>query len=365
MKITPVILSGGAGTRLWPVSRKSLPKQLIALVEPDQSMMQSTLLRTSGEDFARPMIIASADHRFVIAEQLRSADLDAHIILEPEGRNTAPAIALAIAIAERDDPDTALLILPSDHVIENVEAFHAAVQAANAAAQAENVIVTFGIHPHKPETGFGYIQLGGPMASSGVKAVKRFVEKPDHATAVSYLESGDYVWNAGMFLFKAKTAIAAFEAHAPDALDAVRKAVASGASDADFTRPDAVEFAKAPNISFDYAIMERIDNGAVAPCDIGWSDVGSFEGLFDVLPKDADANACVGDVTLLNSSGSLFYTTGPALAVSGLSDIALIATPDVVLAVPKAQSQDVKFLVDLFKKAGRAEATQHSDKTAE
>lgn len=359
--ITPVILSGGAGTRLWPVSRKSKPKQLIALVDNDHTMMQATLARVQGPAFKKPMIIASAAHRFLIAEQLRAAGQEADIILEPEGRNTAPAIALAVALAQRDDPDAVLLVLPSDHVIEDVAAFHSAIDAAAQAAQTQDAIVTFGINPHKPETGFGYIQLGEDMSPGGaVKRLKRFVEKPDRPTAEQYLASGDYVWNAGMFLFKAGTVAAAFEAHAADVLTCAQTSIEAGASDSDFIRPDATAFAKSPDISFDYAIMEKISNGAVAPCDIGWSDVGSFEGLFDVLTQDGNGNACIGDVTARDTRSSLLYSTGPAIAVTGLDDIALIATPDVVLALPKSKSQDVKDIVDLFKAAGRKEATQHA-----
>lgn len=358
--IKPVILSGGAGTRLWPVSRQSCPKQLIPLVDPAHSMMQATLARVQGASFSQPMIIANADHRFLIAEQLRAAGQSAQILLEPEGRNTAPAIALAIALAERDDPDATLLVLPSDHVIEDVAAFKRSIAQASDAAQAHDVIVTFGIQPHKPETGFGYIQLGQPLEGDGaVQLLKRFVEKPDLPTAQRYVASGDYVWNAGMFLFQVRTAIKAFEAHAPETLEAARQAITQAQEDADFLRPDAAAFAKAPSISFDYAIMENISNGAVAPCAIGWSDVGSFEGLFEVLQKDSSDNAIIGDVTAQNTSSSLLYSAGPAIAVSGLKDIALIATPDVVLAVPKAQSQDVKHLVDAFKAASRPEATRH------
>lgn len=358
--ITPVILSGGAGTRLWPLSRKSKPKQLIALVDQDHTMMQATLARVNGPAFSKPMIIASAPHRFLIAEQLRALGQDAHIILEPEGRNTAPAIALAIALAQQKDPEATLLVLPSDHVVEDVAAFHEAIESAAQAAQDQNAIVTFGIHPHRPETGFGYIQLGEDMAKRGaVKRLKRFVEKPDGETAKAYLDSGDYVWNAGMFLFKSDTVAAAFQTHAPDVLACADAALKAGSSDSDFIRPDSSAFAQSPNISFDYAIMEKISNGAVAPCDIGWSDVGSFEGLLDVLDKDDNGNAVVGDVTARETSGSLLYSAGPAIAATGLTDIALIATPDVVLALPKSKSQDVKVLVDLFKSAGRLEATQH------
>lgn len=358
--IKPVILSGGAGTRLWPVSRQSCPKQLIPLVDPAHSMMQATLARVQGTGFSQPLIIANADHRFLIAEQLRAADQSAQILLEPEGRNTAPAIALAIALAEQDDPDATLLVLPSDHVINDVAAFKRSVAEASEAAKAHDVIVTFGIEPHKPETGFGYIQLGKALNGyDTVQHLERFVEKPDLPTAEGYLASGDYVWNAGMFLLQVKTALKAFETHAPDTLNAARKAIALADRDADFLRPDAAAFAKAPSISFDYAIMEKIGNGAVAPCTIGWSDVGSFEGLYEVLGKDGDGNAVIGDVTAQDTSSSLLYSTGPAVAVSGLKDIALIATPDVVLAVPKAQSQNVKHLVDAFKAASRPEATRH------
>jgi len=327
-------------------------------------MLQATLLRHQGDAFGKPIIVANADHRFLIAEQLRAISVEADIILEPIGRNTAPAIALAVALEQQQGGEDALLVLPSDHVIADVSAFHEAILAAETAALNSDHIVTFGITPHKPETGFGYIQLGTPIEGApGVNALNRFVEKPDFETAQSYLASGDYVWNAGMFLFKVQTAVSAFETHATDVLGQARAALSQGTNDTDFIRPDITAFSEAPDISFDYAIMENINNGAVAPCSIGWSDVGSFEGLLDVLDQDADGNAKIGDVTAERTTGSLLYSTGPAIAATGLDDIALIATPDVVLAVPKQDCQDVKKLVDTFKRAGRPEATQHLGET--
>ncbi len=280
-RIIPVILSGGSGTRLWPVSRESFPKQLWPLMS-DHTLMQETALRARGPCFAPPIVVCNQEHRFLIAEQLRAAGVpDARLVLEPVGRNSAPAIAAAALLVAEHDPDSLLWMLAADHAIADVPALHRALRVAAAAARAGR-FVTFGMRPTGPETGYGYIERGDPLRDTpGVHAVARFVEKPDAATAERLVADGRHLWNSGMFVFTARTLLAELEAHAPDVLAPVRKAVEGRRDDLDFIRLEEAAFASAPSISLDYAVAERTRHAAVVPADIGWSDVGSWSALWE------------------------------------------------------------------------------------
>jgi mannose-1-phosphate guanylyltransferase/mannose-6-phosphate isomerase len=358
--IVPVILSGGTGTRLWPASRESLPKQLLPLVS-DRTMIVETALRAPPEaGFAPPIVVCNEAHRFMVGEQLREAGIaGARIVLEPEGRNSAPAIAAAAVLVAETAPDTPLWMMAADAVIADIPALHAAVLAAAAAARAGHV-VTFGMAPTAPETGYGYIEAGPPLPGlPGVLAVTRFTEKPDAATAAAFLADGCHLWNSGMFLFTAATLIAELERHAPAVLAAVRNAVAARTTDLDFIRLDRAAFAAAPSISLDYAVAEKTTKAAVVPASLGWSDVGSWAALWELARKDASGNAAIGNVVVEDSRGSYVRSDGPLVAVLGLEDAVVVATEDAVLAMPRARAQDVKRVVDRLKAAGRKEAIEH------
>jgi len=289
--ITPVILSGGSGSRLWPLSRKALPKQFLSLAGTG-SMIQETATRAQGDGFAPPIVISNQDHRFLIAEQLRAAGIKgARIVLEPAGRNTAPAVTVAALQIVQENPDGLMLIMPSDHVVLNTGAFHDGVAAARTAAQ-QGALVTFGIRPTGPETGYGYIKSAAALASApGAFTVERFVEKPDLATAQSYLDAGGYYWNSGMFLFQARSFLAEMERLQPRMLACCRDALAHGNQDLDFIRLGEPAFLACPSDSIDYAVMEKCANAAVVPVDMGWSDVGSWHSLWDIAERGADGNA--------------------------------------------------------------------------
>jgi mannose-1-phosphate guanylyltransferase/mannose-6-phosphate isomerase len=358
--IVPVILSGGTGTRLWPSSRESLPKQLLPLVS-DRTMLVETALRAPPEaGFAPPIVVCNESHRFMVGEQLREAGITgARIVLEPEGRNSAPAIAAAAVLVAETAPDTPLWMMAADAVIADLAALHAAVLAAAAAARA-GYVVTFGMTPTAPETGYGYIETGPALPGlPGVHAVTRFTEKPDAATASAFLASGRHLWNSGMFLFTAATLVGELERHAPAVLAAVRKAVAARTTDLDFIRLDRNAFVAAPSISLDYAVAERTTKAAVVPASLGWSDVGSWAALWELAPKDSSGNAAIGNVVVEDSRGSYVRSDGPLVAVLGLEDAVVVATEDAVLAMPRARAQDVKRIVDRLKAAGRKEATEH------
>jgi mannose-1-phosphate guanylyltransferase/mannose-6-phosphate isomerase len=358
--IVPVILSGGTGTRLWPSSRESLPKQLLPLVS-DRTMLVETALRAPPEaGFAPPIVVCNESHRFMVGEQLREVGITgARIVLEPEGRNSAPAIAAAAVLVAETAPDTPLWMMAADAVIADLAALHAAVLAAAAAARA-GYVVTFGMTPTAPETGYGYIETGPALPGlPGVHAVTRFTEKPDAATASAFLASGRHLWNSGMFLFTAATLVGELERHAPAVLAAVRKAVAARTTDLDFIRLDRNAFVAAPSISLDYAVAERTTKAAVVPASLGWSDVGSWAALWELAPKDSSGNAAIGNVVVEDSRGSYVRSDGPLVAVLGLEDAVVVATEDAVLAMPRARAQDVKRIVDRLKAAGRKEATEH------
>jgi mannose-1-phosphate guanylyltransferase/mannose-1-phosphate guanylyltransferase/mannose-6-phosphate isomerase len=333
--ITPVILSGGSGTRLWPVSRSERPKQFIALTD-ERTMFQLTLSRIDGIPARTPaLIVGNAAHTELIRDQGHE---DMTLILEPMARNTAPAIALAAI--ELEEQDSAMLVMPSDHVVADVAAFHAAIERARPLV-AQGWLVTFGIQPDAPETGFGYVALGQEIAD-GVSQVDRFVEKPDLERATAMLAQGGHVWNAGIFLFSARAYLAALETHQPEMLAAARKAMAQGSRGGGIILPSAEAFAECPSDSIDYAVMERADKVACAPVSMGWSDVGSWDALHTLSVKDEAGNALHGTAYAIDASGCLIRSDGPSVTVVGASDLIVIATADEVLILPRGRSQDVR-----------------------
>ena len=358
--IVPVILSGGSGTRLWPVSRETFPKQLWPLIS-ERTLMQETALRAHGPDFAPPIVVCNQEHRFLVGEQVRAAGIPAvRIILEPVGRNTAPAIAAAALLVAEQDPDAVLWMLAADHSIADTAGLHEALRAAAVAARAGR-IVTFGIHPTSPETGYGYIERGDPLTeAAGTFEVARFLEKPDASTAARFVEGGRHFWNSGMFVFTARTLLDEMAIHAPRVLDAVRRAVANRRSDLDFLRLDEAAFAAAPSISIDYAVAERTSRAAVVPADIGWSDVGSWSALWELGGKDDAGNVALGDVILEGAQDCYVRSDGVLTAVVGLQDAVVVVTKDAVLAMHRDHAQNVKQVVDRLKKAGRSEAVAHN-----
>ena len=357
-RIVPVILSGGTGTRLWPVSRESFPKQLWPLVS-DRTMLQEVALRAVGEGFASPIVVCNQEHRFLIAEQLRAVGIeDARIVLEPVGRNSAPAIAAAALLVAEDDPSAVLWMMAADAAIQNLGALHAALAVAVQAARAGRV-VTFGMKPTRPETAYGYIEVGAPL-QDGVNAVARFMEKPDATTAADLATSGKHLWNSGMFVFTAETLLAELDAHAPAVLNAVRRAVATQTRDLDFIRLGADAFRACPDISLDYAVAERTDRAAVVQGDLGWSDVGSWDALWEQTPKDAAGNAQVGDVLLEGARDCYVRSDGILTAVVGLQDVVVVVEKDAVLAMHRDRAQDVKKVVERLRKAKRPEAVSHN-----
>jgi len=357
--IHPVILSGGTGSRLWPLSRSLFPKQLLALAS-ERSLIQDTLLRATGTAFAPPLVICNTEHRFLIAQQMREAGTAPdRIVLEPAGRNTAPAAAVAALVLAQTDPEALLLLMPADHIVRNQEAFLQAVDRAAAAARQDR-LVTFGIRPDAPETGYGYIRRGAALPGlADCFAVARFVEKPDAATAAGYIAAGDYDWNSGMFLFKAGTFLAELERLEPELLAQCRDAVTKGASDQDFFRLDPASFAKAKAISIDYAVMERTGKAAVVPVDMGWSDIGSWEALWTAAARDESGNATKGDVLQYGSRNSYLRSDGPLVAAVGIEDMVVVATQDAVLVSHKSASQDVKRIVEQLEQSGRELHTTH------
>lgn len=352
----PVILSGGSGTRLWPLSRDAFPKQFLPLVGA-QSMLQATWQRVAPLAAAAPIVVAGEEHRFMVAEQLREAGASAAtILLEPVARNTAPAIAVAALEALRGGEDPLLLVLPSDHVIADPAGFRAAVEQAAPAAR-DGRLVTFGIVPDAPETGYGYIQAA---PGQGVRAVRRFVEKPDAATAAGYLASGDHYWNSGMFLLRASAYLEELGRLQPAMLEACRQAHARARRDPDFVRLDAEAFAACPADSIDYAVMEHTARAAVLPLEVGWNDVGSWAALWQVAEQDGDGNAHRGDVLALDCRDTLAWADGGRLvALLGLEDVVVVDTADAVLVARKDAVQDVRRVVAALKAQGRPEVQLH------
>ena len=358
--IVPVILSGGSGTRLWPVSRESFPKQLWPLVS-EHTMLQDTALRGVGAKFAPPIVVCNQEHRFLIAEQMREAGIhDAQIVLEPVGRNSAPAITAAALLATELNPKAILWMMAADAAMQDTTALQAALAQAVTAAEAGR-IVTFGMKPHRAETAYGYLEPGAEIGDCpGVHELTRFVEKPDAATATTLFAGGKHLWNSGMFVFRADIMLAEMERYAPDVLAAMQAAVQARTHDLDFIRLDATAFAASPNISLDYAVAERTTRAAVIPASLGWSDVGSWDALWEVSPKDDRGNASVGDVLLEGSTNCYVRSDGILTAVVGLEDVVVVVTEDAVLAMHKDRAQDVKQVVDRLRKAKRHEAVAHN-----
>ncbi|AOV17555.1 mannose-1-phosphate guanylyltransferase/mannose-6-phosphate isomerase [Acidihalobacter aeolianus] len=357
-QIVPIVLSGGSGTRLWPLSRHAYPKQFIPLIG-ELSLFQMTLRRLEGlPDLGKPCVVGNDEQRFMVAEQLRMLGVQGRILLEPVGRNTAPAIAAAALDLTAEDPKTVMLVLPADHLISDTVAFHAAVKAALPAAQ-EGALVTFGVVPTRPETGYGYIEAGDAIGTGPARRVARFVEKPDLATAEAYVAGGHHWWNSGMFLFTAEHYLQAMETHAPAILEAVRRAHALAREDLDFLRLDAKAFAASPSDSIDYAVMERTQDAVVVPLDAGWNDVGSWQALWEVGAKDAAGNLLEGDVIALDCRDSYVHADHRLVAVLGLDGVVVAETADAVLVAPRDRVQEVKAVVGHLKHAGREEGVNH------
>ena len=359
----PVIMAGGSGTRLWPLSRGNYPKQFLALTGA-HTMLQQTLLRLQGVAHSAPLLICNEDHRFIAAEQVRQLNIqNAAILLEPVGRNTAPAIALAALKAQQDGEDPLLLVLAADHVINDTAAFQSAVLQAEVFAN-QDKLVTFGIVPTHAETGYGYIRRGGSAADAYY--VQSFVEKPNAATAEQYLQTGEYYWNSGMFMFKASVYLQQLQAFRPDIYQACVAALSEQTPDLDFIRINKTAFMACPDDSIDYAIMEPLtSNGAdavvVVPLDAGWNDVGGFAALWQVAEKDNNGNVLQGDVLTANSQNCFVRSEQQLIATVGVTDLVVISTKDAVLVAHKDQAQDVKAIVNQLKAAGRPEVTFHRE----
>ncbi len=359
--IIPVVLAGGSGTRLWPLSRELFPKQLLSLTD-DHSMLQNTLLRLAGmESIDSPIIVCNEVHRFMAAEQMRSAGINPRsIMLEPVGRNTAPAITVAALKSLEDGDDPVLLVLPADHVIGNIAAYHEAIELGNRFAQ-DGYLITFGVIPDAPETGYGYIKLGDKLGdSSKVFSIKDFVEKPDYDTACHYVASKDYCWNSGMFMFKASNIIAELEKYEPAMVSVCRSAFEKGMVDLDFFRLDHDSFEKSISESIDYAVMEKTDKGVIIPFNAGWNDLGSWDALWMTGEKDENQNVVMGDVLVSGVKNSYLNAQSRLIAAVGLEDHVVVETGDAVLVAPRSQVQDVKKLVEILREKKRDEAVCHS-----
>jgi mannose-1-phosphate guanylyltransferase/mannose-6-phosphate isomerase len=357
-QIIPVIMCGGAGTRLWPVSRESMPKQFTHLVGQGSTFQQVIRRVSDPELFARPIVITHSEFRFIVAEQLRDCAVSSDIVLEPMRRDSAPAVAAAAALATERDPQALVLILAADHVVRKEPEFRSACrEAAKTAAQGR--IVTFGIHPTCSATNYGYIRPGKPLNGASAREIEAFVEKPDAATASKYV-ANKYLWNSGNFLFHAATMWQEIEQFEPLMAKAVRESVSSSTRDLDFVRLAPEPFARTPKKSIDYAVMERTKRAAVDPVDIGWSDIGSWSAVWDLLDHDATGNAVEGSVCLSDTRNSLVLSDESILTtVIGVDDIIVIATPDAVLVVPRARAEEVKGLVEKLKTQNHRAAVQH------
>ena len=383
MLLQPIVLSGGSGTRLWPLSREKYPKQLLPLIG-DDSLLQATVRRVQGiadVTLAAPLVVSNEEYRFVIAEQLRLMGQPGAIVLEPMGRNTAPALTLAALFATKNESNPILLVMPADHVIVDKAAFQAVVRAG-ASLAAQGAVVTFGIAPDAPETGYGYIQAGAAYGDAGhasaARRIARFVEKPDLKTAQAYLDDGSYLWNSGIFMMRASVWLDAMAICRPDILAACKTAWGQGTTDGEFVRIGKEAFAACPSDSIDYAVMERLAGeglagaaanngqpaprlppGVVLPLSAGWSDVGSWDALWQVLPKDGAGNVLQGDVLLQNCTNTLAVSEGRLVACVGVSDLIVVETADAVLVAHKDSTQDVKKIVDSLKQQGRPEGHIH------
>ncbi|WP_137389774.1 mannose-1-phosphate guanylyltransferase/mannose-6-phosphate isomerase [Rhodoligotrophos defluvii] len=358
--VSPILLAGGSGTRLWPLSRKDHPKQFVTLVG-ETSLFQQTCARVQRAPFKAPYILGSADHRFLIAEQALESGLDqATVVLEPVSRDTAPAACVASLLAARENADALVLLLPCDHLVADDEEFCAAVMAGIPAAKAGQLVV-FGVAPTRPETGYGYIELvPSPTPLPGLpRPVARFVEKPAREVAEDYIASGQFLWNAGIFLFRAETMLQHFEALQPEILDACTDALASAVIDLDFVRLDSEAYQRAPKVSLDYAVMEKIDTIACVPLETGWSDCGAWTSIYEIAVKDDAGNASRGDVILEDTRNCLVYSDDACVAMLGLDDVVTIATQDAVLVASRERAGDLKPLVERLQQQGRPVVTTH------
>ncbi|MRX51870.1 mannose-1-phosphate guanylyltransferase/mannose-6-phosphate isomerase [Paracoccus sp. S-4012] len=357
-EIVPVLLSGGSGTRLWPLSRRSFPKQFAAVL-PGGSLFQKSAQRLSGPAFASPVVVTSNDFRFIVTEQLAGIGVDpAAVLVEPEARNTAPAIlAAALFLAERD-PRQLMIVAPSDHVVPDAEAFRATLLKGIDAAR-KGRIVTFGVRPDRAETGYGYLEIDHAAGVDGVWPLRRFVEKPDRLTAQSMIEDGGFLWNAGIFLFEAGVAVAAFEEHAPDLVGPVRNAVAGGQHDLGFLRLDPAAFGSARSVSIDYAVMEAASNLAVVPFEAAWSDLGDWSAVATGMGEDADGVACGGSVTAIDCRDTLLRSEseGVELVGLGLENIVAVVTDDAVLVADRSRAQEVRRVIEVLSAKGARQAT--------
>ncbi|QDC02944.1 mannose-1-phosphate guanylyltransferase/mannose-6-phosphate isomerase [Mesorhizobium sp. 8] len=354
--VVPVVMAGGSGTRLWPLSRQLFPKQFHALTG-ESTLLQETLARLGGLETGAPIVICNEDQRFLAAEQLRLVGVeDARILLEPFGRNTAPAIALAANIATADGDDPILLVLAADHSIQDVDRFHEALKRAEPLAE-QGKLVTFGVVPQQPETGYGYIKRGGQMGAGFI--IERFEEKPDLATAESYVSSGQYLWNSGMFMFRASRYLSELKTFNPTVAEICEQAVKKVVPDMQFVRIDASVFSKCPDISVDYAVMEKTADAVTVPLDAGWSDIGSWSSLWASQAHDSAGNAFRGDVLAASSRNNLARSDSRLLALVGVENLIVVETKDAVLVAHKDKVQDVKKIVEQLKRAGRSEHLSH------
>jgi mannose-1-phosphate guanylyltransferase / mannose-6-phosphate isomerase len=356
--MTPVILSGGSGTRLWPLSRKQYPKQYLPLVG-DNTMLQETILRLEGLDnLVDPIIICNADHRFLVAEQCQQIGIkNPTILLEPIGRNTAPAIAAAALQSLKDSEDSTLLVLSADHVIQDIDAFHKAIDIASQQAQSGR-LATFGIVPTDVNTGYGYIK-SSKNNNDGAYKVEEFVEKPDLLTAQAYLEQGNYLWNSGMFMFKAATLIDELTTHSPEIVTSVNDAVNNAVQDLDFIRLDKQAFESSSSDSIDYALMEKSDNVVVVPLDAQWNDIGSWSALYDIGTKDSNGNVIQGDVFTEDTTNTYIYANHHMVATIGVQDLVIVDTPNATLIATKDKAQEVKKIIEQLQQQDREEQSCH------
>lgn len=359
-RIYPIIMAGGTGSRLWPLSRESYPKQFIRLYGKD-SMLQATIKRLNGlNNITEPLIICNEEHRFIAAEQLREINQLAHnIILEPFGRNTAPAVALAAIQIAKQDPEGILLVLAADHVINNESAFYTAINNALLHAK-DNKLVTFGIVPNYPETGYGYIKKGQSYGDNAF-VVDQFVEKPDLLTATEYLSSGQFLWNSGLFMFKAVTYLDELKKYSPNILACCQAALSNTSFDLDFVRLDKEEFSQCPSDSIDYAVMEHTADAVVVPMDANWNDVGSWSSLWDISQKDNNNNVLNGDVIAINSTNNYIRSESKLVTTVGVSDLVIVETKDAVLVMNKDECQQVKQVIEQLKLTNRHEHQIHRE----